>query len=161
MTELHELHRIPEDAHYVLGFVFNSTLTDVLLVLKARPAWQADWLNGIGGRIEAGEDPRTAMSRTCRKECGLSVDPQAWHPLAAYYRPGTFLVHCYHVASPAIGEAKTVSDEPVVRQKVADLMKLKVLPSVRWLVHLALDPGVVNKVLVQEQPRAIEKEAGT
>ena len=151
MTELHELHRIPESAHYVCGFVFNTTLSDVLLIRKLRPDWQAGRLNGIGGRIDPGEDPRTAMSRECRQECGLAIDPQDWHPLAAVYKAERFLVHFYHVATPEIGEARSLTEEQVQRRKVADLMLLDTVRHVRWLICLAVDPFVAAKIVVEER----------
>jgi 8-oxo-dGTP pyrophosphatase MutT (NUDIX family) len=53
---------------YVLGFVFSQACDRVLLIWKNRPAWQKDKLNGIGGKIEAGETPKQAMEREFTEE---------------------------------------------------------------------------------------------
>jgi hypothetical protein len=58
----------PVKDRYVLGFVFSEDSSRVLLVWKNRPAWQAGKLNGIGGKIEAGETPLQAMQREFREE---------------------------------------------------------------------------------------------
>ena len=54
--------------HYVLGFVFNKSKTQVLLVEKKRPDWQAGHLNGIGGKIEKDETLLEAMCRESKEE---------------------------------------------------------------------------------------------
>ena len=56
---------------YVLGFMFNEAESKVLLVWKNRPAWQAGKLNGVGGKIEAGETPVQAMNREFAEETGF------------------------------------------------------------------------------------------
>ena len=53
---------------YVLGFVFSEACDRVLLMWKNRPAWQAGKLNGIGGKIEAGETAQHAMEREFTEE---------------------------------------------------------------------------------------------
>jgi 8-oxo-dGTP pyrophosphatase MutT (NUDIX family) len=84
---------------YVLGFVFNRNLGRVLLVLKNRPAWQANKLNGIGGKIEVGETPLQAMEREFREETGFvqrlrqkedEVDTIQWHYVGRRHRVAQF-----------------------------------------------------------------------
>jgi 8-oxo-dGTP diphosphatase len=53
---------------YVLGFVFDLEYRDVLLIQKARPAWQAGRLNGLGGKMEEGETSYQAMERELAEE---------------------------------------------------------------------------------------------
>jgi 8-oxo-dGTP pyrophosphatase MutT (NUDIX family) len=48
--------------HMVLGFVFNRDFSEVALILRNRPKWQAGHYNGIGGHIEDGENPYDAMA---------------------------------------------------------------------------------------------------
>lgn len=59
------------EVEYVLGFMFNEDESKVLLVHKNRPTWQAGKLNGIGGKIEAGETPLQAMEREFMEETGF------------------------------------------------------------------------------------------
>ena len=58
--------------HYVLGFVFNYSKNQVLLIEKQRPAWQMGRWNGIGGEIEEGETPYQAMVRESVEETGFT-----------------------------------------------------------------------------------------
>lgn len=57
---------------YVAGFLFHREI--VLLVRKCKPEWQAGLWNAIGGRVEVGEEPRTAMFREFAEETTLVVD---------------------------------------------------------------------------------------
>lgn len=59
---------IPVKHRYVVGFLFSEDESRVLLVLKNRPAWQEGKLNGVGGKIEAGETPLQAMEREFKEE---------------------------------------------------------------------------------------------
>jgi 8-oxo-dGTP diphosphatase len=51
----------------------------VLLGLKKRGFGRGKW-NGFGGKIEAGEDARTAVVREVAEEAGLVVDPRDLAP---------------------------------------------------------------------------------
>lgn len=62
---------------YVVGVIFcdRYDLTEfdypfvkLALLTKKYPDWQAGYLNGIGGKIEAGERPREAMYREAEEE---------------------------------------------------------------------------------------------
>jgi 8-oxo-dGTP pyrophosphatase MutT (NUDIX family) len=61
-------HPIPVKHRYVVGFLFSEDESRVLLVWKNRPAWQDGKLNGVGGKIEAGETPLQAMEREFKEE---------------------------------------------------------------------------------------------
>lgn len=43
-------------SRYVVGFLFDSEFRQVALIRKQKPQWQAGLLNGIGGKIEYGEN---------------------------------------------------------------------------------------------------------
>ena len=59
--------------YYVVGFLFNPDMTEVVLIKKNRPDWQKGLLNGVGGKIESGEDPITAMIREFKEETGVEI----------------------------------------------------------------------------------------
>ena len=59
---------------YVVGFAFSEDCNNILLIRKNKPEWQKGLLNGIGGKIEAGEFPLDAMTRECEEEAGLILD---------------------------------------------------------------------------------------
>jgi 8-oxo-dGTP diphosphatase len=54
--------------YYVAGFLFDSKRENVVLIRKNKPEWQADKLNGVGGKIEDGEVPAAAMFREFTEE---------------------------------------------------------------------------------------------
>lgn len=53
---------------YVVGFLFWEN--QVLLTLKDHPEWQRGKWNGVGGKIEEGEDSVQAMTREGNEEIG-------------------------------------------------------------------------------------------
>jgi hypothetical protein len=55
---------------YVLGFFFDQSLEQVLLILKKNGPFPNLW-NGIGGHIEVKENSRMAMYREFVEETGL------------------------------------------------------------------------------------------
>lgn len=99
------MHPTPKAvAHrYVLGFMFDHEEKHVLLIWKNRPKWQAGKLNGIGGKIEAGETPLQAMEREFTEETffkamhrfepdevfGDTITPQ-WELVGKRHRAATF-----------------------------------------------------------------------
>ena len=85
---------------YVLGFMFSATNENkVILIEKLKPSWQCGLLNGIGGKIEAGESPVQAMVREFQEEAGLETTSQEWTPFGVIkgvaFNGGLFEVHLF------------------------------------------------------------------
>lgn len=119
---------------YVLGFLIDPLDDMVLLIRKKRPDWQAGKLNGIGGHIEPGEMPHTAMEREAREEAGLSVQ---WYKYAAMERLGDFHVSVFKgYLHPLVYKQKT--DEPLIEANAKNLPQ-DVIPNLHWLVPMAFD----------------------
>lgn len=94
---------------YVVGIVYNKE--NVLLISKKRPAWQAGMLNGIGGKIEPGENPLQAMIRECKEECNLDIEN--WEVLKTVsFRKDETLT--YFKAYSDMKGWKSLTDEDVV-----------------------------------------------
>lgn len=79
--------RVPVSKRYVVGFLLNQYRSTVVLIQKNRPAWQAGRLNGVGGKIELGEDPADAMAREFLEETGYRTEPGAWRELCTIAWP--------------------------------------------------------------------------
>lgn len=67
-----------ESCDSVCGLCYCKAANSVTLILKNRPAWQKNRLNGVGGKIEPGETPLAAMVREWREETGHGSEPEEW-----------------------------------------------------------------------------------
>lgn len=64
---------------YCLGFAFDANLENVILIEKLKPDFQKGKLNGIGGKIEAGESAVDAMVREFKEETGVETTTCDWY----------------------------------------------------------------------------------
>lgn len=134
---------------YVLGFAFNEDRTQVALIMKLRPVWQANKLNGIGGKIEAGEKPHAALVREFREEAGVSTAQTEWQ-LFALMEGSDFAVYTMRAElDPArFGQLRTCTDETVVTIPLDSPQLHKyAIPNLHWLIAAALDPDAGRMVL--------------
>ncbi len=110
---------------YVVGFIFFNSEIDlsfsgvqlpgeniehVLLMLKDRPEWQAGKYNGIGGKVEDGEHPLTAMERECYEEAGLRISK--WTNFARMDGKD-FQIQCYSTFLDTIPKWESKTSERV------------------------------------------------
>lgn len=119
----------------VVGFLFNTRRNHVALIRKARPAWQAGSLNGVGGKVEPGEPPISAMIREFKEETGVHIDN--WRLFCGLIVPD-WVIHCY-VSFGGFQVFRTDTDEPVSWYSFDELEDEKTIPNLRWLLPLALD----------------------
>lgn len=128
-----EYKPIPE---YVVGFAFSSDFSQVALIRKAKPAWQAGLLNGIGGKIEPGETPDDAMVREFFEETGVATVPWDWKQVVVI-RGDNSVVH-FFTSIQDITKCKTMEKEPVEIHPTYPL-PVDTVPNVQWTLPLALD----------------------
>jgi 8-oxo-dGTP diphosphatase len=126
---------------YVCGFLFTHERDRVLLIRKRRPAWQADKLNGLGGKIEPGETALQAMRREFREEAG--VDIAEWlHVLTLRGEDdggsGRGWAGHFFRAFGDINAARTITDEQLETHLTAALPR-DTIPNLRWIIPLMLD----------------------
>lgn len=127
--------------NYVLGFLFRSNHSQVALIKKRKPEWQRNKLNGIGGKIEQGEEPTQAMRREFLEETGADVEK--WRPYAIIrWRGG--LIHCF--VSHGDFSVTSATVEEVRWYDVSEIPTLPTIPKLRWLVPLALDEIVTSMI---------------
>ncbi len=123
------------EKRYVVGFAIEDA--QVLLIRKARPAWQAGKLNGVGGKIERAERSIDAMVREFREETQIATAPDCWE-LRAQVAWNDAHVDFYVGYLPLLSRAESNNDEPLaivgLRTPPPD-----VLPNLRWLIPLCLD----------------------
>ena len=119
----------------------------VALVTKARPEFQKGLLNGPGGKVEAGELPMDAVARETDEETGIRVPEAAWKRVARVYGSDGYTFWVYRTMLPTMSSLVYPGDEPVFWYPV-DALPENVLPSIRWLIPLALDDRVREDVAV-------------
>jgi len=127
-----------QNISYVLGFAFD--LRHVLLIHKLRPEWQAGLLNGIGGKIQDGDQtPYHAMVREFKEESGVETTPEQWHRFAKMEFRNGIIVHCFASNTIDIHAAKSMTDEwiMIVDEMRASLENSKVVKNLTWLIPMA------------------------
>lgn len=124
---------------YVCGFLFDAIdhpFNRVLLISKLRPEYQEGKLNGIGGRLERGEEPLPGMIREFRQETGLTIT--AWNYFCQMRYLDKATIHFFY-AQGNIDAAQSQTDEELQIMGVSAMLNVWcIVPDLRWLVPMAL-----------------------
>lgn len=133
---------------FVLGFCFDKSRQCVVLIRKARPQWMAGLLNGIGGKLEPGEDPVQAMAREFEEETGVATYPALWDQfLVMTEHPARGVLHEIYVfrywsdltavQMPVFFDCSP-TDEPIEVHALKYLREARgCLPNLSWLLPMA------------------------
>ena len=123
---------------YTVGFIFDANFEQVVLITKNRPEWQKGKLNGVGGKIEAGETPPACIVREVREEIGLSTEEMDWTHTAVLAGPDWKMDVFGLIHKGKNAAVRACTDEQVDWYEVAHLPEAT--PSnVPWLVYLTKD----------------------
>lgn len=123
---------------YVVGFIFNTDFTRVLLMHKNRPAWQNGFINGLGGKVEEGEDTFTTICREIQEESGLEISKEKWTKVGRVHSD-SFTMDVFGVVYEGNeSDATTKEDEPIEWFEVAHLPS-NTIENLPWLIHITLD----------------------
>mgnify|MGYP001444189370 CR=1 FL=1 len=142
---------------YVAGFLISNCKKYVVLIQKAKPAWQEGRLNAVGGKIEPGETPSQAMEREFLEETAVHIPETSWNKFA--HLKGTQWECDFYYAFGNVFSCETQflpGDEHIEHIKVINTASAKLLTeeeaisNVPWLLGLALnnDAGVQFPVVV-------------
>jgi len=127
---------------YVVGFVFDETKKNVLLINKIKPEWQNGKMNGIGGKIEAFDNtPHTAMSREMEEESGLSIAPSTWKPVCIFQgTAGDWKVYVFTTT----GNIYDFENKTKERCEVVSVNNLpdNVIDNLNWVIPMCFDDTV-------------------
>jgi 8-oxo-dGTP diphosphatase len=142
----------PAHLGYALGF--SCTSKQVVLIRKARPAWQAGRLNGVGGKIEAGESSLAAMVREYHEETGVLTDVDSWLPFGRVSGEN-FSVDLFLRRTEVLDPVESLTDEAVSVHSFESVVGLaqagQLVPNVSWLLAYLCEPGVEDQFLFLTQ----------
>lgn len=137
---------IDSSTKYVVGLMFDESMSNVALIRKNKPAWQAGLLNGIGGKVEYGETAVGAMMREFREEAGEIVVPEKWKHFCSMSGTNNdgedFRIEFFYT----IGEPHKLTSMEAEHVEVKNAGSVcagdwKTVGNVPWLVALARDFG--------------------
>lgn len=128
---------------YVLGFLFDPSKKDVVLIKKLKPEWQKGKLNGVGGKIEENESPLEAMRREFKEETGVEIEE--WREFLQLSGHG-YSIHAFVAFSLQAYMVKTVEKEKVKVYKVNRLNFNKTIGNLRWIIPLAIDKDLIYSI---------------
>jgi 8-oxo-dGTP diphosphatase len=129
---------------FVVGFMFDRSMSNVVLIRKQKPEWQRGLLNGVGGKIENGEGAMEAMCREFHEETGGSHT--VWHQfciMGGVNNDGAeFEVWFFwSVGEPHRLTSMEAEQLEVVPASVVASGAEKTIGNLPWLVALAIDCG--------------------
>lgn len=139
-----------ERQEYVLGFLFNDEKTQVVLIEKQNPEWQAGYLNGVGGKVETKDvNPNhitmvNAMYREFEEETGVKSRLDDWTHFATLDGK-KWIVYCMkQFNTEALNNVQTMTDERVIVVPLADMKNYKMLSNLSWMIPMCLDENMGN-----------------
>ncbi len=136
--------------HYVMGFVFNESKTEVLLIEKKRPKWQAGHWNGIGGKIEQNEKPADAMQREMFEETGGQY--RSVHCLTFICPGGT--VYVFKAVAAGNILFRQEEDEQLKVWQL-DELPFNMMANLKWIIPVCLST-IQFPLLVQQNTLGVD-----
>lgn len=161
---------------FVVGFLFSPCLTQVVLIQKNRPEWQAGKWNGVGGKVEDLDQPKPheqplnmlqwddlqnlrAQQREWTEE--TSAQSPEWRlfcRLRGNAKEGGQIRLSFFCATGSFNDVRTATDETVQVHLVNSVMsgEVDIVPNLRWVLGMALrflthpHPYVYN--VVEDRP---------
>ena len=126
---------------YVVGFAFSQDGRQVVLLRKNRPDWQAGKLNGVGGKLEAGETALAAMVREFVEETGVETQEADWREYAMMQLDQGGKVFFFKYFDHLVTEqVQSLTDEEVgVYRTEWAALEGQAIGNLRWLITAALD----------------------
>ena len=125
--------------YYVVGFLFSEDRTKVALITKNKPEWQKGLLNGVGGKIEQNEKAIDAMVREFQEETGVLLDTKDWRQYLWLSKLNKWHITIYKSFNNKIFDVKTTTSEEIAIYNISDLLTLKTISNIPWLIYMALD----------------------
>ena len=93
-------------------------------------------MNGVGGKIEIGEEPNLSMTREFEEEAGLKIDD--WVEFADIIGKD-YICHFFYSVSKEIFLTTTKTDEQIVIVDTLRIQHLNVIENLKWLIPMCKD----------------------
>lgn len=119
-----------------LAFLFDPAHTQVLLIKKNRPPWQAGRYNGLGGKLEKGDtDATDAVLREIKEETGQQLTESDLRQV------GTMASSDWHVEifTSTIDQSAslpTIIPEGALEWHPVDSIPATAIDNLQWLIPL-------------------------
>lgn len=133
---------------YVCGFLFGDR-GRVALIRKAKPSWQKDRLNGIGGKIEPEETMWQAMSREFKEETDYFTTEAQW-TLKLHLCGRDWKVYFLAAKIDQTVDLKSDGEEPCGWYDISNLPP-ETMPNLRWIIPLCLDQDILTPVVIWDK----------
>lgn len=127
---------------YVVGLLFSNDRSKVALIEKTHPDWQRGRLNGIGGKVEEGETPVSAVHREFLEEAGANV--WDWRYFCELNHQGRII---HYLTARQDCTISSVTDEKVGWYPVSGVHQLKLISNLLWLIPMGLDKDRVTAIV--------------
>jgi 8-oxo-dGTP diphosphatase len=131
---------------YCLGFAFNENETDVLLIEKNHPKWQAGKFNGVGGKCDVDENSIWAMRREFKEETGIDIELDGWKYIISMYGED-WHVDVFSAFTDGVFNFQSIESEQVHLLNIKDIQadKYDVISNLYWLIPMCLDKNDDHK----------------
>lgn len=129
---------------YVLALLFTADAKQIVLVHKTRPAWQANRVNALGGKVHQGEAIADAARREVREEAGVEID--RWEEFLVWH-DAEYRLRVVRAFDDTARLARTAEDQEVFLARI-DALPPNVIDNLRWIIPLALDHDVAVPIAV-------------
>ena len=134
----HNVRIMADFEKYTVAFIFNSSMSKVLLVHKEKPEWQLGKLNGIGGKYEEGESGAQCIARETREESTLEIPEDKWLRIGTISQDrGNVGVYTAIYDGELSNAVKGHYEE--VEWFEVNALPQNVIPNLRWLIPMAIE----------------------
>ena len=122
----------------VIAYLFDPTLTKVVMIQKRRPDWMEGLFNAPGGHVEEGETFEDANVREFYEETGVQISSTFWNKFLELNRSDRVIIGYWWI-SYSINKVKTVTDEQVAVCDVESLLSRpdELVRDVSWILPMA------------------------
>lgn len=131
---------------YVVGFLFDKGMGNLILIKKTKPEWQKGRFNGVGGKVEPNETFEAAMVREFEEETGVKITN--WNLFSIMNNcpedlSKAYKIHFYRAFEElsVLQQVKTTTEEEVFIINMQDFWNgsIDVIYNLQWLIPMALD----------------------